>query len=324
VAKYRELKETEVRKLAREVAAEGAGEAAPPTNGSAASLEVNRAVAEYVWEESCTVCRLFGSLAIASRVRFPDLPLAGDLPLLDLRNGVGIDRDKGLAADGVLYDFEAVPPGTAFQLTVIVDNPDDADVGLLLYLFEEMNHGHLALGGKSSRGLGLVRVTWDEIVETSLEKENPFASMLSSLDLLQPRATEPEERETAAAPELPTTGDPAAWRVLADLLLELPEVDKTLLGQRAAERGLAKTQLNEKLGLGLDEKKVRKAWDVVIERLVGCGFIVEHGGRLLVAGRVAPQAQVEDLEKRQDHGPALQAVFDRYVGVMARLWEEAR
>lgn len=116
---------------------------------------INREVAKEVWKKSCTVCRLFGALAIASRAHFPDLPLAGDLPGLELRSWVGIDRDKGLAANEVLYNVEVVPPGTSFRLTVVLDNPEKADAGLLLYLFQELHQGNLAIGGKASRGLGL-------------------------------------------------------------------------------------------------------------------------------------------------------------------------
>lgn len=288
----------------------------------------HREVAEVVWEESCTVCRLFGSLALASRVRFPDLPLAGELPVLELRNGVGIDRDRGLAADKVLYDFEAIPPETPFRLTVVVDNPSDEDVGLLLYLFNELDCGHIALGGKTSRGLGLVRVVWQRIVETTLQKGNPFAEMLSSRDLLsRPAAEEPEEQpeETPAeaGPSLPATGDPQAWKALAELLEELPEIDKTLLGQRGAEHGLTKNNLNDKLGLGLDSS--RKAWDTALERLVETGFLVKREDRLYVASQIVSLSEPEEEETQEvtERPPELQAVIDHYVGALARLWEEA-
>lgn len=291
---------------------------------------VHREVAEVVWDESCTVCRLFGSLALASRVRFPDLPLAGELPVLELRNGVGIDRDRGLAADRVLYDFEAIPPETPFRLTVVVDNPSDEDVGLLLYLFNELDSGHLALGGKTSRGLGRVRVVWHRIVETSLQKDNPFAEMLSSRELLSRPAAEaeepeeqPEETPAETGPALPATGDPQAWKALADLLEELPEIDKTLLGQRGAEHGLTKSNLDDKLGLGLDSN--RKAWDTALERLVETGFLVEREGRLYVASQVVPLSEPEEEENQEptERPPELQAVIDHYVGALARLWEEA-
>ena len=47
-----------------------------------------REQAEAVWEESCGACRLFGSLALASRVRFADLPMRGETHLAEFRNGV--------------------------------------------------------------------------------------------------------------------------------------------------------------------------------------------------------------------------------------------
>ncbi|HBL31950.1 MAG TPA: CRISPR-associated RAMP protein [Acidobacteria bacterium] len=285
-------------------------------------LDVGREVAETVWAESCSVCRLFGSLELASRVRFPDLPLAGDLPPLELRNGVGIDRDKGLAANGVLYDFEAVPPGIPFRLTVVLDNPDDADAGLLLYLFHELDQGNLALGGKSSRGLGLVQVQWESIVETRIREENPFAELLSRRDLLKPAEKTETPVAEAAGPKLPATGDPAAWQTLADLILELKEADKSFLGQKASERGLTKANLNERLGLGLGERKAGKPWDFIVERLAGCGFLVERHGKWIPAVLAA-------TEERKTEAPSgrpalvLQEVIDRFVGALGRRWEEA-
>jgi CRISPR-associated protein Csm3 len=294
----------------------GAGEGAAPP------LDVSRMVAETVWDESCSVCRLFGSLEIASRVRFPDLPLAGDLPVLELRNGVGIDRDKGLAADGVLYDFEAVPPGTSFRLTVVLENPDDIDAGLLLYLFHELDQGNLALGGKASRGLGLVQVQWEKVVETCLKEGSPFAHLLSNQDLLNPSVQAGPETERASAPSLPATGDPAAWQAIADLLLELPEVDKGILGQRAGERGLTKENINKKLGLGLDEGKARKAWDHALKHLVASGFLIEKNGQMIVAARAAAEERAQEAATPR---PAveLQQIMDRFVGALARRWQEA-
>jgi len=291
-------------------------------NDRSRPLDISRMVAEMVWAESCSVCRIFGSLELASRARFPDLPLAGDLPPLELRNGVGIDRDKGLAADRVLYDFEAVPPGTSFRLTVVLDNPDDADAGLLLYLFHELDQGNLALGGKASRGLGLVQVQWESIVETRIREENPFADLLSRRDLLKSPTQTEAPVEEPAGPKLPTTGDPAAWQTIADLVLELKEADRSFLGQRASERGLTKANLNERLGLGLDEKKARKAWDYILDRLVSCGFLVEKNGKLIPAALAA-------AEERKTEAPSgrpalvLQEVIDRFVGALGRRWEEA-
>lgn len=281
-----------------------------------------RAVAEAVWAESCAACRLFGSLALASRVRFADLPVRGEVPLAEFRNGVGIDRDKELAANGVLYDFEVVPPETSFELRVTFDNPTNEEVGLLLYLFNELNEGNLTLGGKSSRGLGRVRVVWEEIEEISLEKTNPFADLLSSRNLLTPA-----EPATPAAPvmadplegKLPATGDPAVWRTLAEILLNLPKIDKGLLGEQAVKLSFTKEILNGKLSLGLDEKKVRKAWDVIFDLLTASGFLIKTGPQDY---RLADQAVESDAEpSRPGRPPELQAVYDRYIKAMAQVWE---
>lgn len=283
--------------------------------------DTGRAVAEAVWTESCTVCRLFGSLAVASRVRFPDLPLAGDLPGMELRNGVGIDRDKGLAADRVLYDFEAVPPGTSFRLTVILDNPEDSDAGLILYLFNELDQGNLALGGKTSRGLGQVRVAWESLVETSLRQGNPFADLLSSRDLLKAAAPAETPRDTAP-PELvlPTTGDPAAWKALADLLLELPKIDNDQLGARGKDRGLTKDNLNEKLGMGLEGRQAKKPWDNALKRLGECGFLIRRGEDWIPAARAVAEEKARPADEPEP-AEALQDVIDRFVGALARRWE---
>jgi CRISPR-associated RAMP protein (TIGR02581 family) len=273
-----------------------------------------RKIAEAYWNESCAVCRLFGSQVLASRVRFADLPLCGDLALFELRNGVGIDRDKELAANGVLYDFEAVPPETRFDLRVTVDNPTDEEVGLLLYLFEELSAGNLTLGGKTSRGLGRVGVTWERIEETTLKAGNPFADLLSSRDLLAPTpaAAAPAEPEA----KLPTSGDAETWKQLAEILRALPVIDKGVLGQEAGKKGLTKAVLAEKLALG----KERGLWDEVLKRLTASGFLVKEGDGFAVAGRKPPVPAAGD---RGGRPPALQDVIDRYAGAMARRWQEA-
>lgn len=312
-----------VRRWREEREAEVAGE-----EGAAAGTVVPepvfdpRSIALVVWEESCTVCRLFGSPALAGRVRFPDLPITDLSSHSELRNGVGIDRDRELAADKVLYDFEAVPAGTPFRLTVLVDNPTDAEIGLLLYLLEELDHGHLALGGKSSRGLGLVEVSWDAIHETVLARDNPFADLLSSRDLL---AAEPPAAPVAAAEEeiRPASGEPELWTQLIEIIRSLPglpRVDKGLLGQEAAKVGITKAILAAQLGLGDDEKKSRRAWDAALDSLVECGVLVRKDGDFLLGG-----AETEEEAPAAAAGarhPALQRLYDHYIGAMARLWEE--
>jgi CRISPR-associated protein Csm3 len=109
----------------------------------------------------CASCRLFGSSAYwASKVRIPDLPLIEPDrdAVTQIRHGVGIHRDTGSAAPAIKYDQEIVTADAVFALEILVENPDPDDLALLALGLAELHHGHLTLGGNSSRGLGGCRL----------------------------------------------------------------------------------------------------------------------------------------------------------------------
>ena len=267
-----------------------------------------RLVFEEVWAKSCTVCRLFGSLALASRVRFPDLPLDDVAAPLEVRNGVGIDRDKEQAASGVLYDFEAVPPSTTFDLLVLVDNGRDHEIGLLLYLFDELHRGHLALGGKSSRGLGRVSVEWRSLEETRLERGSPFARLLDDRELIPAQAP-------ARDLPLPEQGDQDLWRQLADALDALETVDESSIGAAMETHGWTKAALISGLALEGGGRKYRKT---ALERLRDCGRLVERDGLLV------PKLRAEEAESDgADLARRLRPIYQRFVGALDAVWQHA-
>ncbi len=111
-----------------------------------------------VLREICVVCGLFGSPHLAGRVFVADLPLAEEaLSRTEVRDGVGIDRDRRVARQKIKYDLEVVPPGTAFRLEILLENVDDLlQLGLVLKTLELLDTGELRLGGLTSRGLGRV------------------------------------------------------------------------------------------------------------------------------------------------------------------------
>ncbi len=122
---------------------------------------VEETFSEKVWVESCTACRLFGSPWFAGRIAFKDafLQNGDDLPVVtQIRDGVGIDRDLGAARTGVKYDFEIVVPGARFGLEILAENVDDWELGFLLSVLRFWEEGHLALGGKVTRGPGWGRL----------------------------------------------------------------------------------------------------------------------------------------------------------------------
>jgi CRISPR-associated RAMP protein (TIGR02581 family) len=115
---------------------------------------------ELAWTNSCEVCKIFGHLFLASRVRVADLRFVSDpddVPTY-IRDGVGLDRDLRTAAGGILYNFEAIAAGARFELRLEIDNAADHELGLLLVGFDLFSEGFARIGGKSARGLGVARV----------------------------------------------------------------------------------------------------------------------------------------------------------------------
>jgi CRISPR-associated RAMP protein (TIGR02581 family) len=127
---------------------------------------------ELIEKNTCLVCHVFGSPWLASKVSVRDLPVEGMwIDQYEVRNGVGIDRDAGTAAEGLLYDFEVVPAGTSFSCKLVVENAEEWELGLLMMALRPFERGEAALGGARSRGLGAVEVKWHERKRVSKGKE---------------------------------------------------------------------------------------------------------------------------------------------------------
>lgn len=105
-----------------------------------------------------------GSDVGASRVVVRDTPLTAtrtghDEPVLGRRDGVGIDRAWGSAADGLLFGREVVPAGAWATLRIEVHSTTSTaqdDLMLIARIRQVLLHG-LTLGARTSRGLGLLR-----------------------------------------------------------------------------------------------------------------------------------------------------------------------
>lgn len=112
---------------------------------------------QWIDDNTCDVCKLFGSPLQAGRLWVSDGMLAEWAAVVQVRDGVVIDRDSQTAVDGLKYDYEVVPPGSRFQICIDLDNPTDQDMALLgAALFEW--HAGSSLGGFTSRGLGRFRL----------------------------------------------------------------------------------------------------------------------------------------------------------------------
>lgn len=122
-------------------------------------------ISDLVLKHSCLACQTFGSTWLASHIAVRDLPVQSDywFGQFEVRTGVALDRDTATAREGMLYNFEIVPPGTQFQLVIEGDNLTDWQKGLLWLGLQPFVRGEARLGGATSRGLGQVELadlTW--------------------------------------------------------------------------------------------------------------------------------------------------------------------
>lgn len=108
----------------------------------------------------CSTCRLFGSPYAAALINVNDLymPASEKSDIIQIRDGVAIDRDSEKAKDHLKYDFEVVPSTSAFELEITLENADEQDVQLVCVGLSEYANGYGAIGGLRSRGLGACRL----------------------------------------------------------------------------------------------------------------------------------------------------------------------
>lgn len=112
---------------------------------------------QWIDAHTCDVCKLFGSPVRAGRMRISNGTLREWAAVVQVRDGVVLDRDSHTAVDGLKYDYEVVPPGSQFGLCIDLENADDQDLALLgTALFDW--HAGSSIGGFTSRGLGRFRL----------------------------------------------------------------------------------------------------------------------------------------------------------------------
>ena len=108
---------------------------------------------QWIDDNTCDVCKLFGSPVQAGRLWVSDGLLEEWASVVQVRDGVVIDRDSQTAVNGLKYDYEVVPPGSRFQLCIDLENPTDQNMALLGAALFEWYAGS-SIGGFTSRGLG--------------------------------------------------------------------------------------------------------------------------------------------------------------------------
>ncbi len=139
---------------------------------------------EWLQDNVCDVCRLFGSPLQASRIFFSDGGLVKWSRGLQVRDGVCIDRDSETARHGAKYDFEVVPKGAEFLITIEIENPEDHELALVAAALAEWENG-FRLGGFTSRGLGKVHFVNKKVEETDYTNPDQLKAYLLSHKMTQ-------------------------------------------------------------------------------------------------------------------------------------------
>jgi CRISPR-associated RAMP protein (TIGR02581 family) len=148
--------------------------------------KIDEEVQKLAWLQShtCDICRLFGSPLQASHIYFSDGQLLEWARSIQVRDGVCIDRDSETARYGAKYDFEVVPQGAKFFITIDLENPEDKDLALVAAVIAEWEN-EFRLGGFTSRGLGRVKFVEKKIEQVDYTKPDHLWNYLLKREMSQ-------------------------------------------------------------------------------------------------------------------------------------------
>ena len=150
----------------------------------------------------------------ASRVFVEDAVLP-EATAEEVRDGVGIDRVWGCAAEGIKYDRAVLPRGTELPLAMSVEILDDGNSTqeLLAGLVEALKKGRVRFGAARTRGLGRVKLLDD--VKITEDVVGTREGILARLAEKRPTTTLPNP--THARPLLVAT---IGWHPVGPLMVK--------------------------------------------------------------------------------------------------------
>lgn len=103
------------------------------------------------------------------------------------RDGVGIDRQRSSARKGALYNYEIVPAGAMFELTIELRDGSVEDQKLLALTLETLQQLPTAIGAKGNSGLGQLQLNIKKVVEVKLNEPDTLLTFLSQEQPFNPR-----------------------------------------------------------------------------------------------------------------------------------------
>ena len=117
---------------------------------------------DVAYRDSCPICRLFGSTEFIGRVSINDAYLKDQKGRKESRDGVAIDRLTGGVAEGP-FELEVVSSDVAFETEVYLRNFETWQLGMLLVAVQDLEDGLIRVGSGTSRGLGSVEGSVEEV-----------------------------------------------------------------------------------------------------------------------------------------------------------------
>lgn len=136
---------------------------------------------DWINDNTCDVCKLFGSAVQTSRLRLSDGKLEAWASVMQVRDGVVIDRDSRTAVDNLKYDYEVVPPDSQFELCIDLENPTDSDLALVGAALFEWCAGS-SIGGFTSRGLGRFHLKNIKLSGVDMSDSEQLVNFLTKTD----------------------------------------------------------------------------------------------------------------------------------------------
>lgn len=117
---------------------------------------------EELSDSLCSVCKIFGSTEISSKLKLSDAFLLNQAKT-SIRDGIAVDRDTGTTKQGAKYDYEVVEKGAEFDFELIIENISEDQLGLIALGLFDLLKGRAFVGGNSSKGLGKIKLELEQI-----------------------------------------------------------------------------------------------------------------------------------------------------------------
>ena len=177
---------------------------------------------DFVYDNSCPTCRLYGSTGFIGRIAIGDAYLSSR-SITEQRDGVGIDRLTGGASHGAKFELEVVSKDVSFETDIHLRNFEIWQLGMLFVVLQDLEDELIHIGSGRSRGLGKVTA---HVSDEAHGEGRPGGFVISNINT----GKEPEDELWGLGRWL-NDNSYGTWK--DDLLKPVPVVERTTRGIRS-------------------------------------------------------------------------------------------